>query len=60
MIEETLNSYRLILDDARRMVEELSEEQMRQRPMGLNPPAWILGHLVYSAMMMGGEMDIAP
>jgi hypothetical protein len=57
---DVLNSYKLILDDARRMVRGLTEEQMALRPLGLNPPAWILGHLVCSAQAMGGELGIAP
>jgi hypothetical protein len=60
MIEEVLNSYRKILNDARRMVADLSEAQMRFQPMGMNPPSWILGHLVFSAQAMGGELKISP
>lgn len=60
MVEPVVNSYRLILDDARRMVRDLTDEQMALQPAGLNSPAWILGHLAYSAQMMAGELALPP
>jgi len=60
MVEEILNSYRLLIADARRMVSDIPDSQMSAQPLGLNPPAWILGHLVYSAQQIGGELGLAP
>jgi len=61
MINELLNSYALTLADARAAVEELTEELMvRQFPGVPNHPAWTIGHLVYSAQAMGGELGLAP
>jgi hypothetical protein len=61
MIQEILNSYALILADVRAAVEELTEELMvRQFPGAPNHPAWTIGHLVYSAQAIGGELGLAP
>jgi len=57
MIEEILNSYALALSDVRTAVEDLTGELMiRQFPGVPNHPAWTLGHLVYSAQAIGGEV----
>lgn len=61
MIQELLNSYALTLADVRAAVEELTEEEMvRQFPGVPNHPAWTVGHLVYSAQAIGGELGLAP
>lgn len=61
MISETLNSYRLTLDHLRRLVADLDDTQMVHQPKGIvNHPAWTLGHLVYSAQAIGGEIGIPP
>lgn len=61
MIRELLNSYALILADVRVAVEDLTEQLMvRQFPGVPNHPAWTVGHLVYSAQAIGGELGLAP
>jgi hypothetical protein len=61
MIPELLNSYALALGDVRGAVEELDEEAMvRQFPGIPNHPTWTIGHLVYSAEAVGGELGLAP
>jgi hypothetical protein len=61
MIQELLNSYALILSDVRAAAEDLTEELMvRQFPGVPNHPAWTVGHLVYSAEAIGGELGLAP
>ena len=58
MVEQVANSYGVILEDASRLVEGLSDAGMAECVAGLNPPAWILGHLIYGAQMMGGELGV--
>jgi hypothetical protein len=61
LIQALLNSYLLALADVRAAVEELPEALMvRQFPGVPNHPAWTIGHLVYSAQAIGGEIGIAP
>jgi len=61
MITEILTSYELVLQDVRRMIAGLSEEQMVALPIeGMNHPAWIVGHLVFSCQAMGGELGVTP
>lgn len=59
MISEILSSYDLHLEFLRRLVSDLSDEQMVSQPDGVpNHPAWTIGHLVYSCQAMGGELGI--
>ena len=49
-----------MLDYAQRLTADLSDADLAKRPAeGMNPPAWILGHLVLVAdsavMLLGGE-----
>ncbi len=61
MIEEILNSYRISLDRVRGLVADLNEDQMVSQPAALvNHPAWTIGHLIYSAQLIGEEMGIDP
>lgn len=61
MIHECLNSYALTLADVRAAIEDLPEELMvRQFPGVPNHPACPIGHLVYSAQAIGGELGLAP
>ncbi|MDI6783704.1 MAG: DinB family protein [bacterium] len=61
MIKEIINSYSLCLDYARRLVSDLTEDQMVAQPTNLpNHPAWTIGHIIYSAQMIGGEIGIQP
>lgn len=59
MIDEILNSYGICLDRVRSLVSELNEDQMVRQTDGLpNHPAWTIGHLIYSAQMIGEEIGI--
>ena len=61
MIDEILNSYRISLDRVRGLVADLNEDQMVSQTVALpNHPAWTIGHLIYSAHMIGQEMGISP
>lgn len=61
MREQTLNSYALVLDYARKLLADLDDDQMVAQPVeGMNPPAWIVGHLIYSCQMIGTEMGLTP
>ena len=56
MRTETLNSYVIALDSGRRMLADLRDDQWVAQPIeGMNHPAWIVGHLVYSFQMIGIE-----
>jgi hypothetical protein len=61
MIAEITNSYSLALDYLRRLVADVPEEMWARQAGGVvNHPAWVVGHLVYSAQAIGGEMGLAP
>ena len=50
MFEAELAINRFLIQYGRMMVADLSDERMADQPLpGLNHPAWILGHLAYSA-----------
>jgi hypothetical protein len=57
-IENTIN--RFLLQYARMLVTDIPDERLTEQPLsGVNHPAWILGHLAYSAdrgvSLLGGE-----
>lgn len=61
MHRRILNSYALTLDYARQLLADLDDVQMVAQPVaGMNHPAWIVGHLIYSCQMIGVEMGLAP
>jgi len=61
MISEILNSYSLCLNDTRQLIADLNAAQMVAQPSKpMNHPAWIIGHLIYSAQMIGGELAVPP
>jgi hypothetical protein len=61
MIDEILRSYTLTLDYLRRLVADLDDAQMSLQPGGAgNHPAWVLGHLIYSCQLVGGELGLVP
>lgn len=61
MIAEILNSFKMNIDYARRLLVDIPEEQMTAQPTdGMNHPAWILGHLTGSFQLIGGEMGVKP
>jgi DinB family protein len=61
MTDEILNSYALTLRELRTLVTDLDTAQMVYQPAGVpNHPAWIIGHLVQSCEMIGGEIGLQP
>jgi hypothetical protein len=61
MIAEILKSYAMVLDYARRMLADVDDDKFFAQPVeGMNHPAWIIGHLVYSCQMIGGELGVSP
>ena len=61
MRTRTLNSYALALEYGRTLLVDLDDGQMVAQPLGgVNRPAWIVGHLIYSCQMIGVEMGLSP
>jgi hypothetical protein len=61
MIPEILASYALNLNKVREIVKDLSCAEMVAQPVGApNHAAWTIGHLVYSAERIGGELGLEP
>ena len=59
MLAEIIRSYDLILNEAYRLVADIDGDQMvAQGTAKVNHPAWIIGHLVYSCQLLGGELGI--
>ncbi|HUW84431.1 MAG TPA: DinB family protein [Phycisphaerae bacterium] len=60
MIDEVLNSYRLILDYLRRLVADVPDGDLARQLNGVaNHPAWVIGHLTCSCQGLGGELGLA-
>jgi hypothetical protein len=61
MISQVLNSYALTLKYLRRLIDDVPDDALTAQPAGVvNHPLWTIGHLVYSAQMIGGEIGLAP
>ena len=61
VIPETLNSYRLTLDYLRHLLADVEGDLLTRQPPGVvNHPAWTIGHLIYSAQAIGGELGLDP
>ena len=59
MIAEVLNSYSLSLDYLRRLIDDVPDDSLASQPAGVvNHPLWTIGHLVFSAQMIGGEIGL--
>ena len=57
MIAEVLNSYSLTLDYLQRLIRDVPDEALASQVGGVvNHPLWTIGHLVFSAQMIGGEL----
>jgi hypothetical protein len=60
VIAEVLNSYSLTLDYLRRLIDDAPDDVLATQPAGVvNHPLWTIGHLVFSAQMIGGEVGLA-
>src|SRR3954470_15675266 len=61
MIHETLRSYALTLDYLDTLLVGVSNDQMTMQAAGVvNHPAWTIGHLIYSAQLLAGELGKSP
>lgn len=59
MFEYVLHTYAMNLGLAKRLVRDLSDEQMCQQPHGLvNHPAWSLGHLAVTGEYLGKLLGV--
>jgi hypothetical protein len=60
MIAEVVSSYSLTLDYLRRLIGDIPDEALSSQRAGVvNHPLWTIGHLVYSAQMIGGELGLS-
>jgi hypothetical protein len=62
MLDAALNSYRLNLDYAHRLVADLSEDQLCAQPIegrSMNHAAFVLGHLAWTSESMAGLLGAA-
>jgi hypothetical protein len=60
MFESAIKSNLLMIQYAHMMLDDIPDERMSEQPVpGVNHPAWILGHLAYSAggivALLGGQ-----
>ncbi|MHC4406060.1 MAG: DinB family protein [Planctomycetota bacterium] len=61
MKDDVIRSFAMSLEHARHLLRGVEEGQMVLQPIeGMNHPAWIIGHLVYSFQAIGGEIGLAP
>lgn len=59
MVEYVLHSYDMNVRFAKRLVKDLTDDQMCEQPHGVvNHPAWSLGHLVVSADRLGQMLGL--
>lgn len=61
MIDEIVRSNSLVINDLRRLIEDVPDEKMTmQVDAVVNHPAWVIGHLTHSYEAIGGELGITP
>lgn len=61
MLSPLLHTWNLNLGYAKRLVADLSDDQMALQPAaGMNHAAWVLGHLACTADMLGGMIGANP
>jgi hypothetical protein len=61
MLQHVLHVYAMNLGFARKLVGDLSDDQMCAQPHGVvNHPAWSLGHLAVAADHLGKVMGLSP
>ncbi len=61
MIPAVLKSFSLTFDYLRRLVADVSDQQMTAQPGGaVNHPAWVMGHLVYSCQGIAEVLGVKP
>lgn len=65
MLDTELKINLLLLQYCKMLVADIGDERMTEQPLpGVNHPAWILGHLAFSAhrakTLLGAEMELRP
>jgi hypothetical protein len=59
MVDAIIGSLAKTVDFLDRLVADVPEELMIAQPhSAVNHPAWVIGHLVYSFQLIGGEMGL--
>ena len=57
MFDTEIKVNKFLLEYCRLLIADIAEERMTEQPMpGVNHPAWILGHLAFSAEMIVGRL----
>jgi hypothetical protein len=60
MIDELIDSCTKVVEFLQRLVIDVPEEMMTRQPhSAVNHPAWVIGHLIYSFQLIGGEMGLS-
>jgi len=64
VIESSLKINRFLLGYCQMLVGDIADERLAEQPLaGVNHPAWILGHLAYSAdgaaTLLGGQKSLS-
>jgi hypothetical protein len=65
MLDHAIHVYAFMLDYARLLTDDLDDRTMCDQPFpGMNPPAWVLGHLAvctdFALMLLGREKLCPP
>jgi hypothetical protein len=61
VIGAILKSYSLSLSYLRQLVDDVPDDMFTAQLAGaINHPAWVTGHLIYSAEAIGGEIGLTP
>lgn len=58
-----LTPFRFVIGQIQKASADIPEEQMREQPHGVNPPVWILGHLVTTmntVLKLIGQPTVGP
>src|SRR4051812_35091605 len=63
MLDSELKVNQFLMQYCRTLVADVADERMAEQPLpGVNHPAWILGHLAFSAdrarWLLGGEKEM--
>lgn len=58
-----LTTFRFVLGHINKASADIPEEQMREQPHGVNPPVWILGHIIATTntvLKLIGQPTVGP
>jgi hypothetical protein len=60
MLDSALKINLLLVQYGRMLISDIADEQMAEQPLpGVNHPAWVLGHLAFSAELAGQLLGAA-